>query len=204
MLKVILVRHGETDWNHVRRIQGGDSDTPLNETGKRQAKGVGLRLKDEKILAIYSSPLQRAMHTAQAIAQHHKITIEVKPTLKEIMVGEMEGMLAAEMKPRFDELICRSCGDKSTIKLPGGESISDVRKRAWDTLQEITSRHSEGTVVVVSHYFVILSLVCTVLNLPLNEITRMRSYPGTITIITVESDSIRLELFNDSCHTLNS
>ncbi len=69
MIKIILVRHGETEWNRVKRIQGSGSDTPLSEIGLGQAAAVALRLKNEKIQAIYSSPLQRALHTAQAIAQ---------------------------------------------------------------------------------------------------------------------------------------
>jgi broad specificity phosphatase PhoE len=205
LLKVILVRHGETEWNIIRRIQGGNSDTPLNENGQRQAAGVAVRLKTEPVKAIYSSPLQRALHTAQAIAQfHHNLEIETRPSLREIMVGELEGMWGAEMKLRFDQLLCQYGNDRSLVKLPGGESLGDVQKRAWETFQEITGKHTEGTVVLVTHYFVILSIICQVLNLPLNEITRMRSHPGTVSIIVVENGHARLELFNDGCHAVSN
>ena len=107
MVKIILVRHGETEWNKVKRIQGSASDTPLNEIGKAQAERVALRLKNEKIQAIYSSPLQRALHTAQAIARYHQLEVNQTPSLKEINVGELEGVFSADMKVRFDEFICR-------------------------------------------------------------------------------------------------
>jgi broad specificity phosphatase PhoE len=201
--KVILVRHGETDWNKVRRIQGGVSDTPLSETGKRQAEEVALRLKTEKITAIYSSPLQRALHTAQAVARYHNLTVQTDPALKEINAGELEGTLAAELKSRFDEYICRGDHDHQLTRLPGGESLLEVQERSWGAVKSYLDTHSEGTIVVVTHYFVINCLVCKVLNLPLEEIVHLRLSTGTISVFVVENDTTRLELFNDSCHKLS-
>jgi broad specificity phosphatase PhoE len=203
LLKVILVRHGETDWNMIRRIQGGGSDIPLNERGKQQAEGVALRLKSEKIQAVYSSPLQRALHTARAIARYHQLEVQSLPSLKEIAVGELEGVTGSEMKLRFDQLLCQYSNDRSLVRLPGGESLTDVQKRAWDALQQIASQIGDGTLVLVTHYFVILAIICTVLNLPLTEITHMRSQPGTVSIVTFENGNSRLELFNDGCHAAN-
>lgn len=202
MIKVILVRHGETDWNRVKRIQGSASDTPLSETGKRQAEGLALRLKNEKIQAIYSSPLQRALHTAQSIAGYHELNVQTNPDLKEINVGALEGTLAADLKSRFDEYICRCDNDHQLARLPGGESLEDVQKRAWSTLKGFLDIHAEGIIVVVTHYFVILSLVCKVLNLPLHEIVHLRLSTGTISSFVMDNGTLRLELFNDSCHIL--
>jgi broad specificity phosphatase PhoE len=201
LIKFILVRHGETEWNRVRRIQGSASDTPLSETGKRQAECLALRLKDEKIQAIYSSPLQRALDTAQAIAHYHQLAVTSLPSLKEIDVGELEGVLSAELRQRFDELICRNDDNQEWVKLPGGESVSDVQKRAWETVKSIAAQHSEGTVVVVTHYFVIMAIVCQILNLPLCQIVRLRLSTGSISAFTLDgADGARLELFNDGCH----
>jgi broad specificity phosphatase PhoE len=203
LTKVILVRHGETEWNRIRRIQGSASDTPLSENGIHQAEGLGQRLKAEKIDAIYSSPLQRAMKTALAIAKYHYLEVTPLSELKEIDAGELEGVLAAELKIRFDELICQSGPNKGMLRIPGGESVLDVQKRSWETIENIYRQHSEGTVVVVSHYFVIMTIVCRVLNLPLSEIIRLRLSNGTVTTFTLDGDNgPRLELFNDSCHNL--
>jgi broad specificity phosphatase PhoE len=201
LTKFILVRHGETEWNKIRRIQGSASDTPLSENGLRQAKGLGLRLKVENIDAIYSSPLQRAMQTAEAIAKHHNLKVMPLPELKEINAGELEGIMASELKMRFDELICRSGPEKGLLCIPGGESVLDVQKRSWETIGNIYREHPQGSVVVVTHYFVIMTVVCRVLNLSLTEITRLRLSNGTVTAFTLDgNDRTSLELFNDACH----
>lgn len=201
MVKIILVRHGETGWNKTHRIQGAGSDIPLNEVGLRQAESVALRLKDEKIEAIYCSPLGRALNTAQAIARHHALEVNPLPSLREMEVGELEGVYSADLKLRFDELICQQGDDPVKGKLPGGESICDVQNRAWDTVGSIAGKHADGTVVIVTHYFVIMSLVCRILNLPLSRIPHLRLSPGTITTFTLDgAGGSRLELFNDGCH----
>jgi broad specificity phosphatase PhoE len=202
LIKVILVRHGETDWNKVKRIQGSASDTPLSETGKRQAEEVALKLRGEKIQAIYSSPLQRALHTAQAIARyHHHLDIQPNPHLKEINVGDLEGVLAAELHSRFDEHLCQQDQNDQLVKLHGGESLCDVQERAWDTLKGFFDTHSEGTIVVVTHYFVIMSIICKVLNLPLAEIVHLKLDTGSISTFAMDNCVPRLMLFNYSCHS---
>jgi broad specificity phosphatase PhoE len=200
LIKVILVRHGETDWNKARRIQGSASDTPLSENGKKQAEGLALKLKSEKIQAIYASPLSRALHTAQAIARYHHLEVQTDPRLKEINVGNLEGVLAAELKSRFDEYVCRPDHNHNLPRLPGGESLADVQERAWETLKLFMDSHTEGTIVVVTHYFVIMSIICKVLNLPLQEMIHLRLMTGTISTFILENGVARLELFNDSCH----
>ncbi len=201
MVKLILVRHGETDWNSVRRIQGGGSDTPLNERGRQQAENIALRLKAEPVQAIYSSPQQRALHTAQAIARHHNLEVVVLPALREIEVGELEGKPSSEIGMRFDELLVPN-GENFLPKIPGGESLTEVQVRAWGTVKDLVSKCSEGAVVVVTHYFVIMTIVCAVINLPLTQIRRLRLTPGTISAVTFEERDCRLELFNDGCHSL--
>jgi broad specificity phosphatase PhoE len=204
LIKIILVRHGETRWNQDHRIQGAGSDIPLNETGMHQAEAVALRLKEEVIKAIYCSPLQRALNTARAIAIHHQLDVNTITALREMEVGELEGVLSADLKLRFDEFICQQGDDPIKGKLPGGESICDVQNRAWDTVTTIAGRHSEGTIVFVTHYFVIMSLVCRILNLPLSHIPHLRLSPGTVTAFTLDgANGARLELFNDGCHNLS-
>ena len=204
MVKIILVRHGETGWNKEHRIQGAGSDIPLNEVGLRQAEAVASRLKDEKIEAIYCSPLERARNTAQAIARHHQLTLNTLPSLREMEVGELEGVYSADLRLRFDEFICQQGDDPVRGKLPGGESICDVQNRAWDAVKSISDKHADCTVVIVTHYFVIMSLVCRILNLPLSHIPRLRLSPATITAFTLDGSSgARLELFNDGCHNIS-
>jgi broad specificity phosphatase PhoE len=193
--KIFLVRHGETTWNKEKRIQGSASDTPLSESGKGQAERVALKLQSENVQAIYSSPLQRALDTARTIAGYHNLEVRTDPGLVEISAGELEGILAADLKIRFDEYMLRFDYEK----IPGGESLQDVQDRSWNTLTGLLNSHPDGSLVVVTHYFVVISLVCKVLNLPLKEMVHLRLSTGTLTVIVVENNFTRLELFNSPC-----
>ena len=131
MVKIILVRHGETEWNKIHRIQGGASDVPLNDAGRLQAGNVAERLKDEKIQAIFSSPLQRALYTAREIARHHGLEVNLAPALREIDAGSLEGFPSTELIMSFDEYICRDNHLQTSGQYPMGDNICDVQKRAW-------------------------------------------------------------------------
>ena len=200
MAKVILVRHGETDWNQSRRIQGGSSDTELNQRGRQQVESLALRLRQETFQAIYSSPLQRALATAQAIAGYHQLPVEIEPSLKEIEVGELEGVLITEVGKHLSQLLTMHSQGEELPKIPGGESLTGLQQRVWSTIQRLVDRHRDGVLVVASHYFSILTVICSVLNLPLSQIGRLRLNPGSINIVTFDEQATRLILFNDTCH----
>ncbi len=210
MLQVILVRHGETDWNRSRRVQGGNSDTLLNEVGEEQAARLALRLRQERIQAIYSSPLQRALDTAQAIARYHQMEVHIEPDLRELNVGELEGVLVSKLGKRLDELLTAPVRDAVQVETGesvwdklqriGAESLAELQQRAWDAVRRIVHPHSDGVIVVVSHYFAILTIICAVLNLPVSQIGRFRLGAGSISTIVFEEPAPRLTLFGESCH----
>jgi len=200
LLRVILVRHGETDWNQERRVQGSGSDRALTETGKQQVESIGLRLKQERIQAIYSSPLRRALDTAQAIAHHHQVEVQIEPSLNEIYAGELEGIPIEKIGSYLNQLVARERGDESVSKLYGGELLTEVQQRTWSTIQRLADEHGDGVIVVVSHYFVILSIICSVLDLPPSEMGRLKLDVGSISTIVFGERGTRLALFNDNCH----
>ena len=200
MLKIILVRHGETDWNQERRVQGCGSDRQLTKTGKQQAKNIALMLKGERIDAIYSSPLKRALNTAQALAHHHQLEVQVEKSLKEIDAGELEGIPIDELGSYVNMLVAKEQGDDAVLKPYGGELLSEVQQRAWSTIQRLVEKHREGVIVVVSHYFIILSIICSVLELPASEMGRLKLDVAGISAIVFGERGARLALFNDSCH----
>lgn len=200
MVKVILVRHGETDWNEVRRIQGGSSNTPLNARGRKQAEGLALRLRREKLQAIYASTLQRSQDTAKAIAYYHQLEVGIEPSLREIEAGQLEGVFTNELGNRLSGFLTTSIKGKALPRAPGGESLPEVKERAWDTIQRLIERHPDSVLVVVSHYFTILAIICSVLGLPLSQMGRLDLSTGSISVISLDGKSARLELFNDSCY----
>lgn len=193
--RIVLVRHGETDWNREMRIQGGSSDCPLNEKGRQQAESLALRLKQDRIEAIYSSPLKRALEIAEAIARYHQLEVVVEPSLREIEAGTLEGVTTAELGRRFSQFLVQ---DGVSNKIPGGESLAGLQERSWGAIQRLSQQHTDGELVVVSHYFAILSIICSVLMLPLVNITRLRLSTGSISVINLDGQAARLELFNDT------
>jgi probable phosphoglycerate mutase len=198
LVKVILVRHGETDWNKSRRIQGGSSNPPLNERGRGQAEGLALRLRREKLQAIYASPLQRSLDTAKAIAYYHQLEVEIEPSLREIEAGQLEGVSASELGKRLSEFLTTSIKGKALPRAPGGESLLEVQERAWRAIQQLSRQYPDGVLALVSHYFTILTIICSVLGLPLSQIGRLRLSTGSISVISLDGKSARLELFNES------
>lgn len=204
MTRIFIARHAETDWNRHKRVQGGGSDTPLNETGLKQIKCLAGRLTTEKLEAIVSSPLGRARATAEAIAgEHGHLTIEFDRDLREIDAGELEGVLAKEFGGSLAQLLTVDTDD-GPARLPGGESLTDVRKRVWKVVEGLVTRFPDGEVLIVSHYFTILSLICRVLDLPPEAIRKFRMNTGSLSIIEVTADSAKLVAFNESCFQVDS
>jgi len=206
-LKLILVRHGETCWNAERRIQGGDSDIELTDAGLEQAKKLAAFLKNEPITAVLSSPLQRATATAEVIASHHRLAVEVDQGLRELEVGELEGMSISDLSTTFSQFLMQWWQGGGTTKLPNGESLVDLQQRAWKAVEHLLERfktspeHNEGTtVVVVSHYFVTLSIILKALDLPLDYFTRFKVDPGGVSILEFRDFGVRLVTFNDTSY----
>jgi broad specificity phosphatase PhoE len=206
-LKLILVRHGETYWNKEGLVQGGDSDIELNDTGLEQARKLAAFLESEPITAILSSPLQRAIATAEAIANHHQLPIEIDQGLKELKVGELEGISISNLSTTFSQFLMQWWQDKGSTKLPNGESIVELQQRAWKVIEDLLERHKtnpehnkDSTVVVVSHYFVTLAIILKALNLPLDFFTKFKLDLAGVSILEFRDYGARLVTFNNTSY----
>ena len=199
-MKIILVRHGETHWNRERRVQGSGSDTELSELGLKQANRLASFLKDENIDAITSSPLKRAVATAKAIASKHQLPVEIDDGLKEISVGELEGLSVSSLNTTFSQFLMRWWQEGWSERLPGGESLVELQERAWASIERLLAEHKDGAMVVVSHYFVILVVIFKALNLPLDYLSKFKVDPGGVSILEFEDYGTRLVVFNDTSY----
>jgi broad specificity phosphatase PhoE len=195
-LKLILVRHGETHWNKNGLVQGGDSDIELNDTGLEQARKIAAFLNNEPIIAIFSSPLQRAVATAEVIASQHQLPVEIDQGLKELRVGDLEGMSIANLRTTFSRFLLQWWQDGEAMKLPNGESLVDLQQRAWKVIEGLLEKHKDGTAVVVSHYFVTLAIILKALNLPLDCLTKFKLDLGGVSILEFRDYGARLVTFN--------
>jgi broad specificity phosphatase PhoE len=199
-LKLILVRHGETHWNKDGLVQGCDSDIELNDTGLEQARKLAAFLKNEPIIAIISSPLQRAIATAEVIASPHQLHVKIDQGLKELKVGDLEGMSISNLRTTFSRFLLQWWQDEETMKLPNGESLMELQQRAWKVIEGLLEKHEDGTAVVVSHYFVILAIILKALDLPLDCFTKFKLDLGGVSILEFRDYGARLVAFNDTSY----
>jgi broad specificity phosphatase PhoE len=148
--RILLVRHGETDWNATGRIQG-HSDTPLNAAGRLQARRAAQRLAHEPVRALYSSDLVRAFETATIIGALLGLTVVASPQLRERQYGTWEGLTPAEIQARYSEQFAMWRSRSTDFAPPQGETRSELLTRALAELQTIARRHVREMVVVVTH-----------------------------------------------------
>jgi phosphoserine phosphatase len=204
MLEIILVRHGETAWNAGETFRG-KKDVPLNETGLKQAQLLGEYLRDEKIDIIYSSPLSRAVKTAEAVAAPHELEVKIVNNLSDMDFGEWEGLTLAEVQECYEEVYRDWMDTPEQVKIPGGETLQDVEDRAVPFLQEAVARLGEGKLVFVSHRVVLKVIICNLLclgnagffNVKLDNaaITRF-VFDGSRTVLTGHNDTGFLKSLN--------
>lgn len=197
MTKIILVRHGQTDWNLVGRWQGS-ADIPLNKRGLEQAEAVAQRLADWPIDAIYSSPQKRAAQTANVIAmQHPDLTVQVEPNWREKDAGDCEGMTRAEVQAMYPtENI--SFG---AFVAPNGESFESVSERVVRAFNQIEAQHPHETVLVVSHGGTMATLIAHVLRLSRHESWRFTAGHNTgLSRLERTERGWRLTRLNDTSH----
>lgn len=188
MTTLLLVRHGETDWNLTHRYQG-TTDIPLNETGRDQARRVAERVGDERWDAIVSSPLSRAMETACAIAAITGIeTIEEDPDLIERAYGEAEGLTLAERE-----------GAWPGGEWPGLESWDDVATRTMTAIERIAARHPGQRVIVVCHGGVINSILAVLSKGELGT-GKTVILNTSLTTLTKRGDEWTIGTVNDAAH----
>jgi broad specificity phosphatase PhoE len=200
-MRLLLIRHCQTDRNQQRLLQG-HSPTELNAVGRKEAKALALALREEKIEAIYSSPLRRSLETAQAINHFHQLAIEREDGLKELDIGDLDGLTIDEMRRRYSYFWQKWASDgPGSARCPNGESLGEAQQRAWDTIQEIKRRHRQQSAIAVSHYFVIVSVICKALGIDLSHMRRFRALnTGAISILDFRDEGTTLTLFNDTCH----
>jgi broad specificity phosphatase PhoE len=199
--RILLIRHGETDWNRIRRFQGR-SDLPLNRRGKEQARALALRLKGEAITAIHSSPLARAIETARIVKTFHpSIHLEEEEGLVEMDLGDFEGMEAPAWAEKYPEFLKAWREDPSSVRMPGGETFGEVQARALNTLERIVRSYPRGsTLLISSHNFVNRAILCHAMKVPLADLRKLKQDTAALNILYIEGDELRAETVNESAH----
>jgi broad specificity phosphatase PhoE len=198
-INLILIRHGETNWNLTQKCQGF-SDIELNQNGRRQIKELAQSLKSEEISAVYSSDLRRAKDTAVQIAKFHNLSINVDPDLREMNQGKFEGLSFIEIRELYSELLTEWRKDPESVRIPGGETLIEVQERAWKSVQRIIKTHHNENVVAVSHNFTIITLLCKFKGIGLREFFNFKIKAASKNIVSINKGSFKIDRQNDTTH----
>jgi broad specificity phosphatase PhoE len=196
MTEIILVRHGETEWN-TGDVFRGRIDIGLSETGLKQAAALGEYLKNAEVDAIFSSPLKRALATAEAINRYHNLEIETADGLIDYDFGEWQGMSRQDIKTKYTELYNEWNTHPERVKTPGGETLNDVRDRALDFINDILNGY-KGSIILASHRVVLKVIVCALLGLDNSHYWNIELDTCGITTFTFENNRFTLIRHNDT------
>lgn len=200
-MRLILVRHGESEYNRIGRYQG-QVDAPLSELGLRQAEALAKRLSSEKLDAIYASPLQRAYRTGAAIAAFHPtVPFHEDPAIVEIHHGDWQGLYATEVRERYADDLDEWRTYPTRSQMPNGESFSNILKRTLNFAERLYSQYGrDATVVVSTHDVVIKILVADALGMHMDRINRLWITNASISVIEYTDSLPFLVSLSEACH----
>jgi len=204
MTRIVLVRHGQTLWNQKVRFRG-QADVELDGFGLKQAQATGQYLAARwPVVAVYTSRMRRATHTAEAIAQAQGLTVRPLAGLLDIHFGEWQGLSPEEVSQRYPDLLQAWLKAPHTVRFPGGEELDMVRNRVTEALDEVVARHQGQAVALVSHTVVNRVLLCAVLGLGNEHFWRLQQDTCAVNVFEVDEDGTStIILLNDTCHLQN-
>ena len=199
MTRIILVRHGQTEWNRIVRFRG-IIDVPLNDTGLAQARAAGRRLASCPISAVYSSPLSRAYQTAEAIAKPHGLTVVPSEGLKDMNFGTWGGLTPEEAEEMSPDLLSRWYTEPHRVRPPDGDTLGELRERVTFFVQDIVARHPDETIVLVAHQVVNRVLCCYLIGLDNSHYWRIAQDNCCIDVFDCHDGRFDIVTLNDTCH----
>jgi len=199
MTRIYLVRHGQTAWNK-EEIFRGRTDVPLNETGLREAQLAGEYFREMEIHAIYSSPLLRALETAQKIAEVQRLEVRSLQGIIDMCFGEWEGQSLKDVQEKDGQRFQQWKNEPHLVKIPGGETLDEVRDRAMAVLEKTIKSHSGKTLLFVSHRVVNKVILCSILGLDNSHFWQIGQNTTAINLIQHRDGKYVLSLLNEACH----
>jgi probable phosphoglycerate mutase len=197
--RVLLVRHGETDWNVLTRLQG-HTDIPLNAAGRRQADRLRLALQGEALDAVYSSDLARAWDTARAVSEATDAPLQAEPALRERAFGAFEGLTYEELETRWPEPARRWRVRDPDFAPEGGESLVTFHARCLGAAERLASAHPGGSIALAAHGGVLDSLYRAATRLPLDAPRSWRMANASINRLLYSATGFTLVGWDDDAH----
>ncbi len=199
MTRIYLIRHGTTEWNR-EEIFRGRADCPLNDTGRAEAQAVAAYLQGVEIEKIYSSPLSRAAETAKAIAVTRGLQVIPDPAFIDLDFGEWQGLPLREVREKYPDLYRAWRERPQDVTFPGGETLAQVRARAWEGLLRVVQENREKAALIVSHRVITKVLICAALGLDNSHFWQIKQDTTAINCLDYARDQFVAALINDTCH----
>ena len=200
-MNLLLIRHGQTNWNLKQCFQG-QSDIPLNETGRKQAQALADRLSAEQLDHVYVSDLQRAVETANIILRTsgYKPNLHPDSRLREVNFGAWEGLTYDEIKAKYPEPLAAWENDIFKNAPPNGETLEQLSARVQSVLDELCAKHQDQTVLIVAHGGVLQTLICLALKLPPMMYWQFHLSTASLSELAFYPAGAILNSLNDTCH----
>lgn len=200
MTEIIIIRHGETEWNKTGRFQG-HSDVPLSAEGRAQAEALGRYLALNHVDAIYASDLIRAMETAAPLAARFGLTVTPDPLLRELNFGAWEGRSFNDVNAEHSDAMKQFYNDPEHADIPESEPFPVFQKRVAGRVREIVRAHQGKRIVIVSHGASIRILLADILAMPIRSIWHVSQLNTAVNKIRFEDDGFAIvTLMNDTSH----
>jgi probable phosphoglycerate mutase len=196
--RLVVIRHGETEWNINNRFQG-HLDSKLTLPGEKQAEAIADALKGEAYDVIYSSDLKRAKHTAEIIAGKLNMRVYTEKDLREINLGAMQGLKKDEFIIKYPEVISKYNTDPEYI-IPGGESRMQLYCRVTEILEKIVRKHESQGILLVAHGGVLDCIIRYTFNIPLDRQRNFSLFNASINRFTVDKGEWKLESWGETSH----
>ncbi len=201
MTRIIVVRHGQTAWNEGEGERfRGRAEVELDDKGIRQTRATAARLAQWEVAAIYSSPLKRALSTANILAEPLRLQVQPMEGLIDIDYGRWQGLSlkeAAEDDSKLYELWLKS---PHLVTFPQGESLEQVQKRVVSAVESLVPQHPGQSIVLVSHKVVCKVLFCSLLGLDTSHFWQLQQDPCAINLVEADENTVAIASLNDNCH----
>ena len=199
MMRIFLIRHGETEWNRQNRLQG-NSDTHLSPEGFHQAITLAEHAPFQHVDAIYSSDLTRAVETAKIIAERFNLTVKIMPELRETDYGDWEGRFIRDLAAESPKAFGRFFTDPERCHPPHGETFLECQARVMIGMIEIIANHDNQNVIVVTHGAAIRLILGAALDMPIHKMWAIAQFNMALNVLRVDDGEFTVELMNSTEH----
>lgn len=198
-MRLILVRHGQTEWNAGGRYQG-QSNVALSDTGRKQARFLAERFPVRQLDAIYTSDLDRAKETAECVGKRLGLTVCPEKAFRELSFGDWEGLTYQEISSRWPEEAEKLFTAPDELVIPHGETFRDLQKRALDKIYSLYEKHIDQTVAVFAHGAINKTILAGLMHIPLHYLWSLRQDNTAVNILRLDDGYVMVELINSTSH----